>query len=240
MEKPDTSIIISQIDEVLDECNNFYNSYVCPTVYASDKYKREKRASSEEIYRIILLLESTIKRFDEVNGVYNNRAQIILNDTDSNNDPKLFNSSRSLKGILLSLRDAYERDYFISIQNLIHSEIFSDYLEMANELLEKNYKDPAAVITGSTLEAHLKSLAIKNGVNIEETKPNGDIVVKRADKINNELGGSQVYSKADQKQITAWLDLRNKAAHGNYDEYAIEQIRIMLMGVRDFIVRNPA
>ncbi|WP_319580751.1 hypothetical protein [uncultured Methanospirillum sp.] len=240
MGKPDTSIVIQQINEILEECDNFHNTYSCPNVYFEGDPREDNQAESHEIYRIISLIESTIKRFDETNGVFNNRAQIILNNINPDNDEKLYNSSRSLKGVLTSLKEAYEKGYLISIQDLIHSDIFSDYLEMASELLEKNYKDPAAVITGSTLETHLKSLAIKNGINIEETKPNGDIVPKRADKINNELGGIKVYSKAEQKQITAWLDLRNKAAHGNYNEYAIEQIDLMLMGVRDFIIRNPA
>ena len=40
--------------------------------------------------------------------------------------------------------------------------------------------------------------------------------------------------------VTAWLDLRNKAAHGNYSEYNDNQVKQMIMGVRDFIIRNPA
>ncbi|KKN48021.1 hypothetical protein LCGC14_0657070 [marine sediment metagenome] len=40
--------------------------------------------------------------------------------------------------------------------------------------------------------------------------------------------------------MTGWLDLRNKAAHGKYDEYNKNKVEQMIMGVRDFIVRNPA
>ncbi len=38
---------------------------------------------------------------------------------------------------------------------------------MAEYLLKEGYKDPAAVITGSTLEEHLRKLCIKNGIDIE-------------------------------------------------------------------------
>ena len=34
------------------------------------------------------------------------------------------------------------------------------------------------------------------------------------DKMNSDLCGASIYEKLDQKNITAWLDLRNKAAHG--------------------------
>ena len=40
-----------------------------------------------------------------------------------------------------------------------------------------------------------------------------------------------------QKQITAWLDLRNNAAHGKYSEYTQEQVSLLLQGVMDFIIR---
>ncbi len=49
-----------------------------------------------------------------------------------------------------------------------------------------------------------------------------------------------VYSKLDQKNITAWLDLRNKAVRGNYSEYSKEQVTLLINGIRDFITRNPA
>jgi hypothetical protein len=40
--------------------------------------------------------------------------------------------------------------------------------------------------------------------------------------------------------VTAWLDLRNKAAHGQYADYTKEQVALTLQGVRDFISRHPA
>lgn len=40
----------------------------------------------------------------------------------------------------------------------------------------------------------------------------------------------------EQKNITAWLDLRNKAAHCKYDEYSIEQVNLMYQGVLNFIM----
>ena len=49
-------------------------------------------------------------------------------------------------------------DYLKFMAELIHGEIFSDYLDMAEYLLEEHYKDDAAVIAGSTLEEYLRKL----------------------------------------------------------------------------------
>ncbi|KKN18289.1 hypothetical protein LCGC14_0957320 [marine sediment metagenome] len=35
--------------------------------------------------------------------------------------------------------------------------------------------------------------------------------------------------------IFGWLDLRNKAAHGKYSEYNENQVKKMIMGVRDYV-----
>jgi len=44
----------------------------------------------------------------------------------------------------------------------------------------------------------------------------------------------------DQKNVTAGLDLRNKAAHGNYADYNIGQVKILISNIQDFITRIPA
>ena len=63
---------------------------------------------------------------------------------------------------------------------------------------------------------------------------------KKADSMNNSLAAAGVYSKLDQKIVTAWLDLRNKAAHAQYDEYNADQVRSLLAGVREFAARIAA
>jgi len=101
--------------------------------------------------------------------------------------------------------------------------------------MSEGYKDAAAVILGSVLEEHLRQLCAKTGIAVEQKgKP------KKADLLNSELAGQSVYSKLDQKSITAWLDLRNKAAHGNYGDYSLDQVGLLLQGVRDFMARIPA
>jgi len=109
---------------------------------------------------------------------------------------------------------------------------------MSEHLLLNGYKDPAAVVTGSVLEEHLRQLCIKNEIEIV-IENDGKIIPKKADHMNSDLAKAKVFNKLDQKSVTSWLDLRNKAAHGKYDEYTIDQVRLMHQSVTDFITRNP-
>ena len=122
------------------------------------------------------------------------------------------------------------------LKGLISAEIFSDFIEMAQHLLSQNYKDPAAVIAGSVLEEHLRQLAISNGVEIE-VETDGVLRPKKADRLNSDLAKAEVYSKLDQKAVTMWLDLRNKAAHGHFQEYTKDQVSNMIQSVIEFMVR---
>ena len=70
-------------------------------------------------------------------------------------------------GVLKALHQDLKKGYLKTLSELIHADIFTDYIEMAEYLLEEGYSNPAAVITGSTLEQHLRKLCIKNGIGIE-------------------------------------------------------------------------
>lgn len=146
-----------------------------------------------------------------------------------------------IMGVVQALKEDIDAGCIQSLIELVHSDIFANFIEMAEHLLSSGYKDAAAVISGSTLESHLRELCNKNGVPTEEEiNQNGNMRPLRSDKLNSELTKAEVYSKLDQKNITAWLDLRNKAAHGNYDQYTTEQVSLLISGISNFIARIPA
>ena len=76
-------------------------------------------------------------------------------------------------------------------------------------------KDAAAVMIGSVLEEHLRQLCHSHKVDIFTLK-GMDEMPKKADVLNADLKKSGAYGPLDQKQVTAWLGLRNSAAHGKY------------------------
>lgn len=147
--------------------------------------------------------------------------------------------ARHVVGVVDSLRTDVAGGFVASFTELVHGEVFADFLEMAMHLLDEQYKDAAAVIAGSSLEAHLRLLCVKSGVSVEVATGAGTRP-KKAEQINSDLANANVYSRLDQKNVTAWLDLRNKAAHGQYSEYQAQQVGLLIDGIRDFITRNPA
>ena len=139
-------------------------------------------------------------------------------------------------GVVKALLFDIQNGYLKGLEEIIHGDVFSDFLEMASHLVSQGYRDAAAVMAGSTLEVHLRKLCEKNDIDTLK----GDGKPKKADSLNAELAKEDVYTKSDQKAVTFWLGLRNYAAHGEYGEYNKEQIRNLIDGVRGFITRHPA
>jgi hypothetical protein len=141
-------------------------------------------------------------------------------------------------GVLRAARNELAGGWLRSARGLLCAEILGDFLEMADHLAEEHNKDAAAVIAGSVLEEHLRQLAAGAEVAVTVTEASGT-VPKKLDALNADLARESAYSKLDQKSIAAWLDLRNKAAHGKYSEYDEAQVRLMIEGVRQFMGRAP-
>ena len=173
---------------------------------------------------------AAIERASGSNSMYLRMAM----DISKSNDPISFDIARQI-GVAKALLSDIRNDYMKSLEELIHGDIFGDFLEMSDYLLNKGYKDAAAVLAGSTLEVQIKKLCARYGVG---TTSNGKTI--KTDQLNSELGKKGVYTKFDQKSVTAWLSLRNNAAHGNYSEYTKEQVQLLVNSIRDFITRHPA
>ena len=135
------------------------------------------------------------------------------------------------KGLLSDIGNGYTD----SFQELVHGEVFGDFIQMSEFLLNSGFKDAAAVIAGTTLEVHLRKLCVKNGVSIGRKNRN-----KPPSVMNKDLASQNIYSNLYQKSVTTWLKLRNYAAHGMYDNYTENQVRLKIEGIKDFIDQHPA
>lgn len=138
--------------------------------------------------------------------------------------------------ILQVIKSEIEGGWLFSLKGLVAAELFTDFIEMAEHLLDAGYKDPSAVIAGSVLEEHLRQLCQKAFIDIKWYK-DGKPIPKTADRLNSDLAKANVYPMLDQKNVTAWLDIRNKAAHGKYAEYNEVQVQQLIRGVTEFIAR---
>ncbi|MER5889903.1 hypothetical protein ABT160_39270 [Streptomyces sp. NPDC001941] len=173
-------------------------------------------------------MEAAIERMTVSGSVY--RDQLKRNRSSANYERMVAHLQ-----VILGFRADLEAGWTETVVELVHSDTYSDYLEMADALLKKGYKDAAAVITGTSLEVHVRALCLKNGI---ATAIAGS--PKKADTMNADLKKAGVYDGLRQKQITAWMDLRNKAAHGEYDSYDANEARRFIDGVRAFLMKYPA
>ncbi|HYM22971.1 MAG TPA: hypothetical protein VEU08_07175, partial [Vicinamibacterales bacterium] len=142
--------------------------------------------------------------------------------------------------LLEAVRQDVQRAWPDALHAATAGDVLGELLDMAEEFLANDRKDAAAVITGSVLDGYLRTLAKHRSVEthyVDETKQRRS---KPAQALNDELHSARVYVRGDRKQIAAWLDLRDDAAQGNYDEYTDAHVKLMVQGVRDFIGRVPA
>jgi len=221
--------LIDQFVKQIEKIEKMYE-----TLCAKSKYDDLSDLCLEEITRIVSLVISAVNRISGPNSIYSNQLKKDLENRPSTSINTL--NARIVMGTLKALKEDISSGYLKSIGDLIYGEIFSDFLEMSSYLLDEGYKDPAAVIAGGTLEEHLRKLCNNCNIPIIITTQKGP-KPKKAEQMNSDLVGKNVYSKLDQKNVTAWLDLRNKAAHAKYSEYTKEQVSTMIMGIREFISR---
>jgi hypothetical protein len=125
------------------------------------------------------------------------------------------------------IRDDLVKGRLVSFRSLVIADVFSDFLDMATELLEHGYKDPAASLVGAVLERGLRDIAKANGI---EVRSRDDLT-----SLANRLAEKGAFNRLTQKTLNVWIAIRNHADHGEFDEYTLDDVRNMLAGVRTFL-----
>lgn len=197
--------ILAQIDDVLASVEGF----------TSDQ------PGHEEVTR----LAAAIERLAPMPSQYRARANQTL--TSGMFDKfKVF----PLAATLRVLRTDVEKGYTRTVEELVHAEVFEDFLSMAEELHGKGFDAAAAVLAGSVLEGHLRKLADKEGV-----PPNQSF-----DQLGIALVKQGTLKESERKICAGWYGQRTEGAHGHPENVVSEEVGRMIPGVRDFLVRYPA
>ncbi|HEU0144201.1 MAG TPA: hypothetical protein VFQ47_05410 [Nitrososphaera sp.] len=111
-------------------------------------------------------------------------------------------------GILRAVREDIEGGYLKRIEALVSADIFTDFLEMAEHLLEQGYKDPSASLIGAVLEDGLRKICVNHSITVKSQE---DI-----SSLNKKLADTQIYNRLMQKKVQVWNDIRNNADHGKF------------------------
>lgn len=117
--------------------------------------------------------------------------------------------------------------FLISFKQIVQAEVFDSELEQAKSLLQNGYKNAAAVIAGTVLETAIKEICLNNSIELDR---------KKLTHLNDELAKVGFYNKLQQKQITALADIRNNAAHGDYDQFTQKHVERMIEDIERFLL----
>jgi hypothetical protein len=220
--------ILKKLDDFIIEANGFLADVSRKNDNDSQSAKAIKQSKFDSFKTGVLSFLKSILGTDEI--YYNKFLHGVLFYTDYSLVLAIDLLQRAKKDI--------NEDWLQNIKGIVSAELFTDFLDMAEHLLDETYKDAAAVIIGGVLEENLRQLSLKNGLPIAQTdSKTGKMKPLKAENLNTELSKNHVYNLLYQKSVTAWLDLRNKAAHSQYTDYDINLVKSFLQFARDFAAK---
>ena len=148
---------------------------------------------------------------------------------------------KMILGILMGLKDNYDKGFLEELENWIVAELSSNYLWQAEELLDEGKRSsighlPAAVLCGAVLEDALRQLCARHSPPIDTKKQNGQ--PRRLNALIDELQNAKVFNPMKGDLLRSWAKTRNHAAHGEFNEFERSDVDAMLVGVKTFLADN--
>jgi hypothetical protein len=155
-------------------------------------------------------------------------------------------SSHRLRAALEALLDIEATGALGNQRLAIAGELEGSVLDVASQqvsLAEKEtakaraviHRAIAAFMAGAALEDALRRLCDANGIEYDAEHAT---IQKLQGLLYQPSKGVEVISTSELKQITAWGDTRNLAAHGKFDEIGQADVVTMVIGVRAFIGKH--
>ena len=130
-------------------------------------------------------------------------------------------------GILQAVLEDIEQGFIETVRQLITSEVFADLFDQAVHLSESGYKVPATSLAGAVLENGLRTTATQKGITVTGTD--------NLSSLNQKLAEKGIYSRLTQKKVQVWIDIRNKADHGHFDEINHQDVDDLIKGAQSLL-----
>jgi len=139
---------------------------------------------------------------------------------------------------LKAVKSDLESGFFDSLGSQIEAEIASDYMGQAEQLLGEGQTGkfdhvPAAVLAGAVLEKALRKLCGQQQPPIAISTTSGES--KTLNPLIDDLKKVGLFNELKAKQLRSWADIRNKAAHGEFDQFNRGDVEQMIQGVSNFL-----
>jgi hypothetical protein len=210
--------IVKQLSEIISDRRDYANS--------------DGHLDNYDAKRITTRARAAIRRFAPPGSAYEDEATAVV-DSEYGNDSW---RAEQLTAIVHALRDDYAFGGLVAVEEIVHADLFDDFLDMANELLSKGFIGPAAVVAGTVLEEQLRKLAKKHKVGHAD----GQGRARSVEALGVDLRKADVVTEVQRKSVTAWYAQRTEGAHGRPENLDDGEVERMIDGVRDFVVRFPA
>lgn len=139
---------------------------------------------------------------------------------------------------LKAVKSDLDSGFLDDLASQIEAEIAADYMGQAEELLGEGQSGkfdhiPAAVLSGAVLEKALRKLCSQQRPPLPVVNANGDH--KTLNPLIDDLKKVGLFNELKAKQLRAWADIRNKAAHGDFTQFNRGDVEQMLKGVSSFL-----
>lgn len=150
--------------------------------------------------------------------------------------PPEFYVAEELAGVFASALGQLRSGLLTTLSEGVRAETAAELLVHADGLRGAGHQVAAMVLAGGALETHLRTLCVRHQLMV--------VGPSSIEKLNQALAharnnGTQTISAVDTKQVTAWGDDRNAAAH-RPTEFAksADEVGLIIEGVRQFIART--
>jgi hypothetical protein len=155
--------------------------------------------------------------------------------------PQLSNTKDHLEyGIsqLKAIKEDFENGMLESLADQLEPANLAEYMNQAAQFIEESVRGKceyisAAVLAGAALERALKGLRQKNNppILIVDNKN----MPRRLNSLIDELKKADIFNELVAKQLRAWADIRNNAAHGDFENFKKSDVDLMLKGINSFL-----
>jgi len=139
---------------------------------------------------------------------------------------------------LKAIKEDLEKGILRNLAFQIEVEVAVEYMELANQLLAEGQLGrhshvPAAVLAGAVLEKNLRTLCEKQCPAIPTVNSKNEPLTLNP--LIDVLKKATVFNELKAKHLRAWADIRNAAAHGEFDKFSRSDVEGMIKGVSDFL-----
>lgn len=143
----------------------------------------------------------------------------------------------ALRAIFSSAAGQLRAGRLSTLADGIRAEDANELLDQADALTAAGHHLAGAVVAGGALETVLRHLCSKYGI---VPAGNGSIAKYQQSMATSRKAGTEVISTGDEKQVLAWGDFRNEAAHTPLDflkNRTAPEVSLMIIGLRGFVAK---